>query len=88
MTKRLQPCNCPKCDMLLDGATDMSDPNNRLKFIPGDVTLCLYCDALLEFDKDMMFKEINIKELEPEVQDVIVMMLIQAQTKREQRTLH
>ena len=86
MTNRMHPCNCPKCDMLLDAATDLSDPNNEPT--PGDVTLCLYCDALLEFDEDMMLKEINIKELEPEVQDVIVMMLIQAQTIREQRTLH
>ena len=85
-TEKIQSCNCPNCNVPLDAVTDPSEQNKLPS--PGDVTLCLYCDELLEFTDDMMLQPINIKELAPEVQDAVVMMLIEVQAAREGRTLH
>jgi hypothetical protein len=42
--------NCPSCEKLLDGFTHLavdSAPN------PGDVTVCCYCSAVLQFTDDL-----------------------------------
>lgn len=86
MTARLKPCSCPKCGVSLDAATDASGGDAEPR--PGDVTICFYCQSVLEFTEEMEFEKINIKDLQPEVQDVIVMMLAQLQEAQDNRTLH
>ncbi len=76
MTIRLEPCQCPTCETLLDATTAMNaDANTRPA--AGDVTLCAYCGELCEFDSETRMHKINIKELEPEVQDVIAIMRVE-----------
>jgi len=86
ITHRLEPCKCPGCGVPLDATTDPSDQNATPE--PGDVTLCFYCETLLEFDEQLELREIDIKTLQPEVQDLVVARLAQMQAVKEQRTFH
>ena len=52
MSIKLPPCKCPKCSKTLDSATSTVD-DDSIKPEQGTVTICLYCAAVLEFDKDM-----------------------------------
>ena len=45
---------CPGCGRTLDGFTDVKNANNRPK--SGDISFCLYCREVLEFDENMNFK--------------------------------
>lgn len=46
---------CPHCETTLDGFTDPT--GNRVPE-PEDVTMCLYCGEILQFDSDMKLKPI------------------------------
>jgi len=54
----------------------------------GDITICMTCTALLEFDKDISPATVDIKSLEPEVQDLIVAAIAHIQAGMSGRTLH
>lgn len=81
-TSRLIPHQCPCCESTLDAATSV---NCNASPRPGDVTVCFYCAAPLEFTGDLGFEKIDIKTMEPEVQDLIVMLVAQIS---QQRTIH
>lgn len=44
------PNRCPHCEHILEGATGVTTQNAPK---PGDVTLCIYCAAVLVFQDDM-----------------------------------
>lgn len=46
-TTRLPASKCPECGEKVDAATHVSSMEMPS---PGDVSLCLYCGALLEYD--------------------------------------
>lgn len=45
---------CPVCEHLIDGVTSVGDEN----VIPekDDVTLCIYCSAILSFNVDLTLR--------------------------------
>lgn len=85
-THRVKACKCPNCDADLDATTDPTNQNNAPE--AGDITICFYCETLLEFKEDMTLAEINIKELQPEVQDLVVASLAQMQAVKSNMTMH
>ena len=50
MTIITKASNCPHCKTLLNGFTAMEEGHEPSE---GDMTLCVYCQAPLEFDKDL-----------------------------------
>lgn len=46
---RTAPHPCPKCGKTLDAACSLHNPEARPT--PGDVSICIYCAALLQFDE-------------------------------------
>lgn len=42
---------CPHCFHVLDTFSSLYDENIEVR--PGDYTVCLYCENVLEFDKDL-----------------------------------
>lgn len=78
---------CPVCQEHLDRATAMNSEEPVMPS-PGDVTLCATCVSLLEFDEDLKPHQINIKELEPEVQDIIAVMMVKLQAINAARRYH
>lgn len=86
MTKRIPQTACPSCNIELDAAEGVTDPNAIPK--PGDVTVCFYCSTVLEYTEDMQLTAIDLMSLQPEVQDVIAMAILQIQIMRDSRTLH
>lgn len=81
-TTQLPPCKCPTCDTILDAATSTDGYDTTPK--AGDVTVCIYCNDVLEFTDDMEFIHVDIKTLPQETQDQIVMMVIGLQDFRPQ----
>ena len=61
---------CPNCSTVLDGWTHLKEEQPE----EGDITVCLYCSSVLEFDKKMMLKLASANTLEKcdfiELQDV------------------
>lgn len=58
---RVKESPCPNCEKVLDEA---SDPTGlRPKPEPGDITICIYCAQVCEFDS-----ELNLIKLRPEVE--------------------
>lgn len=80
-------CKCPVCLDVLSHATAMNDGAGTMP-AAGDVTICATCTALLEFDSDIKPFKIDIKSLEQETQDIIVMALMQIQSHSMPRVLH
>lgn len=78
---------CPVCQEHL---TRMTSITHETPDVPaeGDVTLCDTCLALLEFNADLTPHQINIKELDPEVQDIIVVVLAHLQKRNQSRRYH
>jgi hypothetical protein len=85
MTTRLPLCLCPVCESKLDAATATDDDNVVPK--SGDVTICIYCTSVLEFTDDMTVEQIDVKSVEPELQDILVAMIAEIQYNRP-TTLH
>lgn len=57
-TLRMPKHNCPKCNETLSAASspDLGSPS------PEDLTICLYCGAVLKFNRDL--KPVSVGELE------------------------
>lgn len=86
MTSKMEKYPCPKCGTGLDAATDPTGQGHMPE--PGDVTLCFYCECLLEFDDTYNFREINIQDLDQEVQDAIAIALAQIQKTKTNPRVH
>ena len=50
VTTHMPDNKCPVCNANLNAATA---PDGRSTPVPGDVSLCIKCSAVLEFDKKM-----------------------------------
>jgi hypothetical protein len=74
MSVKTKKSCCPTCETALDGATALQG-----KEIPnvGDVSVCIYCHELLEFDKDLMLIKCDINSLDQDMQDHLVTVLVQ-----------
>lgn len=57
---------CPKCGSPNDAATscDETDPEEKARPVPGDVTVCIRCAAILQFTETMAVKEVQLEELD------------------------
>jgi hypothetical protein len=76
MTVKLDsnPC-CPKCETVLDGATDLD--GKGVAPSPGDITMCIYCHTVMEFTDDMQFAEFDVTTLPQADQDIFTTMMRQ-----------
>lgn len=52
---------CPCCDHRLDASFEAKGQNIDPK--PGDLSICIYCLAILEYQKDLTFKELLEEDL-------------------------
>jgi uncharacterized protein with PIN domain len=65
MSKKIKGnLNCPVCNSMLDGVTNIENedvlPEN------GDFSVCLYCNTILQFETDdtgFKYKKVSIEEL-------------------------
>lgn len=57
----MKPQPCPKCGKILDraGSLEESEPPD-----PDSLTVCLGCEAVLRFDKEMVLRQMTQKEIE------------------------
>lgn len=55
--------NCPVCDTKLDGATCV-DGDDEIIPQAGDVSVCMYCGTILEYEDGLFVHEISDKKLE------------------------
>lgn len=53
---RTPECACPECRAPLDAATGQT---GKPYPDPGDLTICCYCAASLEFDENLMLKPMS-----------------------------
>lgn len=51
MTKKLRKRHCPNCNHQLDAATALSGEDVKPK--KGDITICINCAEILQFDKNI-----------------------------------
>jgi hypothetical protein len=86
MTSQMKECACPSCGIPLDAASGVSDADAQPE--TGDITVCFYCNTVLEYTGDMDLVAVDIMTLQPEVRDLVTMALLQIQMMRESRTLH
>ena len=60
--KRLKNNVCPSCNHILNASTDPKGHEDSLP-VKGDISICLYCCALVQYQDDLSLKEINEIEL-------------------------
>lgn len=53
--------HCPCCQRKLDCATYMGKEKRKPK--PSDLTICMYCTTLLQFDESLCVKELSAQEI-------------------------
>jgi hypothetical protein len=84
MTTQMPACLCPTCESKLDAATAFDDSGATAR--PGDVTICVYCNEILEFTEELMLVKVDITTLPAELQDQLAMVIVGASRMRP--TLH
>jgi hypothetical protein len=60
---------CPHCGHPIDGAAAVASERAPE---PGDVTICIYCADILEFDEHMVLRRCDIEKLEPDFLDHVL----------------
>lgn len=81
MLHRVEPTQCPVCETSLNATTGVSDHAAIPQ--PGDITVCLYCTSILEYDNAMSLVTVNRDEIEPEVLSLIDMAIASIQQSRQ-----
>lgn len=61
---RMPPQLCPRCGYFLDAATHAEGRDRRPK--PGDLTMCLECQAPLQFSDELNLGIVDLDELAKE----------------------
>jgi hypothetical protein len=84
MTTQMPACLCPTCESKLDAATAFDDSGATAS--PGDVTICVYCNEILEFTEEFMLAKVDITTLPAELQDQLATIIVG--TQRMRPTLH
>ena len=70
---------CPECDKITDAATQVGGNNKPSE---GDISLCIYCGAINQFDNDNNIISLpndkleEIKEYEPDTYKMIINTVI------------
>jgi len=59
-TKLENKPTCPQCKATLDGASHADSTPE-----PGDLTICVYCTALLQFSDSMTLVGMDIDDISP-----------------------
>lgn len=70
-TTRTPPVRCPACDHLVDAATSTQGEATPS---PGDLSVCVYCAAVLEFADDLrltLMTQEQVDALEPEIRAAV-----------------
>lgn len=52
----VKPCPCPRCDRVIDAASGPTRPRK------DDVSICIYCGAMLFFNEDLTLREATPEE--------------------------
>ena len=63
---KMKPSPCPTCGGIMDGATQIH--NRPVEPKPGDITICLHCGALNQYDDDLKIVTADpsvLNELDP-----------------------
>lgn len=55
--------NCPQCNYFMDASTSI-DGDEDIKPSPGDISLCIKCGAMLDFDDDMKLQFLSQEKFE------------------------
>jgi len=66
--------NCPQCNYFMDASTSI-DGDENVKPSPGDISLCIKCGAMLDFDDDMklqFLRQEKFEELDDETRSQIL----------------
>ncbi len=58
--ERLASTTCPECGAMLDDATNTEDAS--LKPEPGDISCCIGCAVVLEYQDDMQMRKLSADE--------------------------
>lgn len=53
---------CPVCKSRLDGASFLK--KGEVMPVPGDISVCVYCETILEFEEGLFVHELPGEELE------------------------
>ena len=69
-TTKLPLCICPRCGHKLDAASTPDGSDHVPK--PGDVTLCIECGCLFEFDSQMRVKKVDLHTLPRDVRAEVI----------------
>lgn len=69
MDTRVKESKCPVCGKILDTASSIDGDHTPS---PNDITLCMYCAALLIFNKDMTMSKCPYHIVEKLPPDVIL----------------
>jgi len=56
-----KPSYCIDCKKIIDGASCV---NEESKPSPGDITICLYCGAVMAFNDDLLLRSLTDDEKE------------------------
>ena len=86
--KALPDLRCPSCNGKLDAATAAVDSKGEripdsARPKPGDLTVCFYCAALLQFASDMAVSPLDITSLDEDTQFQVRRIQIAIQNKRQ-----
>lgn len=58
----LNPPHCPFCSAKLDRATCITEPGQKPN--AGDLTICIYCAAPLQFSSELELEPVDVETLE------------------------
>jgi len=66
---RLKPNKCPTCGRILDATTSVQGEQTPS---PNDISICMYCAALLIFNDDMTLRKCPYHIIETFPPDIIL----------------
>ena len=75
MATKLDADRCPKCGHLFNSATCVDETKGDIEPTAGDISLCVNCAAILEFDENLklrMCDDKTINELDDELLNEII----------------
>ena len=75
MATKLDADKCPKCGYFFDSATCVDETKGDIEPTAGDISLCVNCAAILEFDENLklrMCDDKTINELDDELLNEII----------------